>query len=251
MELKRKPFQGVVNIMRFNWHFYAVATVLLMAIIPLKQYLPLNIQPIIYWFQILAITSIGLSLIVSFYIYDLSDLYQFKWLPKLENKNLLNVSAGFDETSEFLNQKLTRGKLTVCDFYHPKKHTEVSIKRARKAYPPFENTVSVGTNNLPFPDHSFDYTLAVLSAHEIRNEKERILFFKELHRTLKPEGEIYVTEHLRDLFNLIAYTFGVFHFHSRPTWKRTFNQSGFKILHEIKTTAFISTFVLVKNGNTT
>lgn len=93
-----------------------------------------------------------------------------------------------------------------------KKHTEVSIKRARKVYPPFSNTTSVQTNYLPFADETFDLTVAILSAHEIRNEEERILFFKELNRITESSGEIIITEHLRDFNNFMAYTIGFFTF---------------------------------------
>ena len=111
--------------------------------------------------------------------------------------------------------------MTICDFYNPLKHTEISIKRARKAFPPNSHTVQVSTDRLPFKDHTFDYALAILSAHEIRDERERVLFFSELSRVTKPTGLIFVTEHLRDFNNFIAYSLGFFHFHSKTSWLTT------------------------------
>ena len=250
MGLKRKAFQGVLNIIRFNWHFYLMAALVLIPLIFFKEYLPETIQPFAFWPALLACCTTAISLAVSFYVYDLSDLYRLDWLPDANNKSILNVNAGFDETSAIIQTKFPKSQLTICDFYNPEKHTEISIKRARMAYPPQEGTIQVATDRLPFSENSFDYSLAILSAHEIRDEKERIEFFREIARVTKTRGEIYVTEHLRDIPNFLAYTIGFFHFHSKPTWLRTFEQSNLQVKREIKTTPFITTFILEKNGNT-
>lgn len=250
MEIRRKPFQGVWNIIRFNWHFYAIVLLVFSLVFLFKGFLSVNYQIILQIgaFIMLAITAI--SLLVSYYIYDVSDLYQLKWIKISGNKKIININAGFDETSELIKQINPKIDLTVCDFYDEKKHTEVSIKRGRKAYPPFSNTISVQTNYLPFADETFDLTVAILSAHEIRNEEERILFFKELNRITKSSGEIIITEHLRDFNNFMAYTIGFFHFHSRKTWLKTFRESNLIVNKEIKTTPFITIFILRKDGST-
>src|SRR5690606_25188876 len=99
-------------------------------------------------------------------------------------------------------------------------------------------------------ENTFDKSIAIFSAHEIRNEKERVQFFKELNRTTKPTGQVLVTEHLRDWKNFLVYTIGFLHFYSRKTWLRTFEQADLTVKQEIKTTPFITTFILEKNGNT-
>lgn len=250
MGVARKPFQGVLNIVRFNWHFYLVAAVILVAIVCLKHYLPAAIQPYIVIASLLAVLTISISLLVSFYIYDLSDLYALKWLPPADGRRILNINAGFDETSAIISTKFPNAALTVCDFYDPKKHTEISIKRARKALPPVHSTIQVSTENLPFKNGSFDLVLAIFSAHEIRNETERIRFFKELARVTSHDGQLLVTEHHRDFYNFLAYTIGFFHFHSRSTWLRTFTKAGLVITDELKTTPFITSYVLSRNGTT-
>ncbi|MEO7045031.1 MAG: methyltransferase, partial [Ferruginibacter sp.] len=97
---------------------------------------------------------------------------------------------------------------------------------------------------------SIDKIFTILSAHEIRDDKERVSFFEELHRVLNSTGQIIVTEHLRDTANFLAYNIGFFHFHSKATWLKTFQLSGFQIVNEIKITPFITTFILEKNGTT-
>jgi hypothetical protein len=88
-----------------------------------------------------------------------------------------------------------------------------------------------------------------LAAHEIRNDSERIIFFKELSRILTPEGKVIVTEHLRDIPNFLTYNIGFLHFHSKATWYKTFATAGLAVNKEIKTTPFISTFILTKYGS--
>lgn len=247
MALKRKPLQGVLNIIRFNWHFYFVAVVVLTALLFYQYHLPVQIQPFAFWLALLASLTIIASLLVSFYIYD---LYELKWIPDFKDKYILNINAGFDETSQIIKNKFPNSHVTISDFYNPKEHTEISIKRARKIYPPLPSTIQVLTEDLPFPDNSFDYSLAILTAHEIRDEKERIKFFKELRRITKSTGLILITEHLRDINNFLAYTIGFFHFHSKSTWHQTFEQANLIVKREIKSTPFITTFILEHNGDT-
>jgi ubiquinone/menaquinone biosynthesis C-methylase UbiE len=190
-----------------------------------------------------------ISLSVSYFVYDCSSLYKLTWLHNLQIGNkIININAGFDETSQLIRKRYPNAELSVLDFYDPTKHTEVSIKRARKAYLPFPKTIRTSTTHLPVQDESADNIFTFFSAHEIRNDDERVAFFNELNRVLTPEGQVIVTEHLRDTANFIAYNIGFLHFHSRWTWLQTFGKAGFKVSNEIKITPFISTFILNKNG---
>lgn len=254
MDKMRKPFQGVWNIIRFNWQFYIVAIAAVILLLLLRNNLTTALRAAAIVLVILITVSTLISLFVSCYIYDFSNLYKLSWLPNTQTNDkekIANINAGFDETSNLLKNKFANSELFVFDFYDPAKHTAVSIKRARKAYPPFPNTKQVTTSLLPLQDNSTDKIFAILSAHEIRNEEERNSFFKELRRVLKPTGQIIVTEHLRDSANFLAYNIGCFHFHSRPTWLNTFQNAELRIANEIKTTPFITTFILEKNGTTT
>ena len=135
-------------------------------------------------------------------------MYEFIWMDGLgitgESK-IVNIHAGFDETSCILKNKFPYSELVVLDFYNPAKHREVSIKRARKAYPPFAGTQPAIPENLQLANNFADAVFVILAAHEIRNKDERIAFFKELNRVIKHSGQIIVTEHLRDVVNFVAY----------------------------------------------
>lgn len=191
------------------------------------------------------------SLAVSFYVYDLSDLYSFNWLNELSiqpNQKIVNINAGFDETSALFHYKFPAAELVVFDFYNPLKHTEVSIKRARKAYPLFQGTIKVSPSALPLQNEYADNIFVIFSAHEIRKEDERNAFFDELKRILKHSGKIVVMEHLRDIPNFLAYTVGVFHFFAKSSWHRTFKSAELAVYKELKATPFVTVFILEKNG---
>jgi ubiquinone/menaquinone biosynthesis C-methylase UbiE len=253
MEQIRKPFQGVWNIIRFNWHFYILSFSILLFILLLTNYVNETIAFYLLLFGLLIALPIFISLLVSYYVYDLSGLYKLHWIDELasdEKSKIVNINAGFDETSALLKDKFKHSELIVLDFYDPLKHTEVSIKRARKAYPAYPKTQQVSTTKLPLEDNSVDKIIVIFSVHEIRNEAERIAFFNELKRILKPKGEIIITEHLRDVSNFLAYNIGFFHFYSKSTWLKIFKSAELNIQKEEKLTSFISTFTLSKNGTT-
>lgn len=251
MEQMRRPFQGVLNILRFNWHFYLLSLGFLFLLFLLAGFLPGYNHGYFYGLCFLILVMSVVSLLVSYYVYDLSGLYDFSWLKVLEtDRRIVNISAGFDETSHLLKNRFREGELIVLDFYDPQKHTEVSIKRARKAYPVFEGTRQVNTAELGLEDDSADKIFVILSAHEIRDESERIIFFKALKKALKQNGQVFIIEHLRDWTNFLAYNIGFFHFYSKSTWCKTFREAGLKVQCEIKQTPFISTFILLKNGDT-
>jgi SAM-dependent methyltransferase len=240
MAIRRKPFQGVFNIIRFNWHFYVLS---------------LLVIAVAYYFSWSVIASLALagsifSLLISWYIYDLSPLYRLHWLPCNHTEQIIvNIHAGFDETSTLLEQKYKGAALKIIDFYNPQKHTEVSIKRARKAYPVLPQTIASDASQLPLADASADKIFVIFAAHEIRDEAERREFMKELARIIKPGGEIFITEHLRDTANFIAYNIGFFHFYSKKNWLQHFKDANLKLDQEIKLTPFISTFIISRHDH--
>lgn len=245
--MHRKAFTGVWNIIKFNWHFYVLSVPLIFLLIYFSGYFSGFLYLLIITGSVIAGLSILISLIVSWYIYDHSNLYALKWLDDMNLPaavNIANINAGFDETSELLKNKFQQASLDVFDFYDSDKHTEVSIERARRAYPPYPGTVSINTNNPGLKNIFYDIIFLILAVHEIRDNSERVKFFRHLSSYLKPGGRIIVVEHQRDLMNFLAFNIGFFHFHSPKTWLGNFKEAGLKISETKKHTPFLNIYNL-------
>ena len=251
---RRRPLQGVTNILRFNWHFYALAAgVVFIACIGAIWWVPVNWGVYAIGLAGLVLGFSLLSLLASAYVYDLSDLYQLNFAGggAAGAKTVVNINAGFDETSAILRERFPEAELVVLDFYDPARHTEVSIARARRAYPPYPGTRTVTIETLPLADASVNRLFLTLAAHEIRDVEERVAFFRECRRVLAPGGRVYVTEHLRDAANFVVYNIGFLHFHSHRSWLTTFAVAGLTVVEERKTTPFVSTFILAAGARPT
>jgi len=246
--LTRTNFQGVWNIVRFNWHQYFILLVVALLLLIWGAMKSGMLQLIIYVLVLLSFAQVLVTLLVSYYVYDLSGLYELKQVGDLNCLKVLNISAGFDETSDILKQQFPDIILQKADFYDPLQHTELSIKRARKAYPSSQDTLIVKTEELLFAEASFDKVICIFSAHEIRNVNERIAFLKELARVCDTRGEIIIMEHLRDVPNFLAYNIGFMHFYPKSNWETCFATAGLKVTEELKTTKFVSIFKLKPNG---
>jgi SAM-dependent methyltransferase len=250
----RRPFQGVTNIVKFNWHFYLSALACMLFLLAITTMLPDRLTSIVQTIAILVPLPVLISLGVSYYVYDYSGLYDFKWLTTLPigpGARIVNINAGFDETSALLRQRYSLVDLTVFDFYDAEKHTEISIERARRAYKPYPDTQKITTGHIPVEHGSVDVIFNFFSLHEIRNRHERIGFLAQQYIALKPGGRCVVVEHLRDATNFIAYTIGFLHFFSRQEWHSNFISAGFHTEQVMKVTPFVSVLVLAKTHGDT
>jgi SAM-dependent methyltransferase len=247
MEIKRRNFQGVLNILSFNRHFYLFGLIVLALIIGSKYII--SWPSIMFWVVILAfIYGLIMPLFVSAYVYDFSGFYNFDWLKKMniedtKDKFNLNINAGFDETSYILESILPNSKLQVYDFYNAKQHTEPAIIRARKVSLFYPNTQQINSNSIPLNDNSVDNIFLLSSIHEIRSFDEKVRFLKECRRVCNPNSSVIMVEHLRDFPNFIAFTIGFTHFFSKTTWKKAFEDAGFTSFKENKFTPFMSIFI--------
>src|SRR5438132_1378387 len=109
MEQKRRKFQGVLNILSFNRHFYIIGLGFLGILFASRLLIewPGNV----FWLFVAAfLYGLLMPLIVSAYVYDFSDFYQFHWLKSIIRddegvKLIVNINAGFDETSFIIKNK--------------------------------------------------------------------------------------------------------------------------------------------------
>lgn len=247
--MMRKRYQGVFNIVRFNPYFFIVAAAVGVLLVTSLCILSGWLSILLGLCLVGLIYSLVASLAVSHWIYDLSDIYTLPWVSDTASDResiWLNINAGFDEVTPVLRNQYPHEKLRIMDFYDPQKHTEASIARARAIYPQPEETEKISCHSLPAADVSIDRIIGMFSIHEIRDRGERITMLRELHRVLTEEGEIYITEHLRDVSNFAAYSLGALHFHSKKEWLNNFRESKLVVKTEVKTTPFVTTFILTK-----
>ena len=246
MEIKRRKFQGVLNILSFNRHFYVYGLAILFAIS--GSLWIIQWPPYLYEITLIAfIYGLTMPLIISAYVYDFSGYYNFNWLEKMNlinnNKiNIVNINAGFDETSFIIKSKYPNGDLKVYDFYDQKRHTEPAIIRARKVSLTYPNTQQIAANKIPLETNTIDLVFLLSAAHEIRSHQEKVVFLKECNRICKKDGKIIMVEHLRDFPNFLAFTIGVPHFFSKAAWKKAFLAANIDRFNEIKFTPFMSIF---------
>ena len=243
---ERRKFQGVLNILSFNRHFYVIGLGILSLLFASRLFI--EWPDVIFWVIIVAfLYGLIMPLIVSAYVYDFSGYYDLHWLKNVIRdedrvKLIVNINAGFDETSFIIKNKFPGSDLKVFDFYNAKQHTEPAIKRARKVSLVYPDTRQIESDKIPLNDNTVDIVFLLSAVHEIRSHKEKVQFLKECYRLSKPGGKVIMVEHLRDFPNFLAFTVGFTHFFSRAAWKKAFDQAGFPSFRETKFTPFMSIF---------
>jgi SAM-dependent methyltransferase len=255
----RGRFEGVLNVVRFNWPLYVVGLLAVTGTVALARWAPLPVWAArLMWVGgAAAFYLLVASLVASFWIYDRSPLYRFEWAKQLAGpapRRILNLHSGFDESSIALRQAFPDATLDVLDFYDARRMTEPSIARARRyqarTAPAWltSQTRPARPTALPLEDASADVAFVILSAHEIRDPADRRAFFAELARALPPGGRVILVEHLRDPANFLVFGPQFVHFYSARTWLDLARGAGLNVLHRSRITPFIGVFVFQKPG---
>jgi SAM-dependent methyltransferase len=235
------------QIVLFNWPFYALAALVVVAAPLLIPRLPAS-----PWLRAPAWTGAALvaswlvtSLVASWIVYDRSRLMAWDWVLQalgFSPRSWINVHAGHDDASDALRRIFAGTPGRVFDIFDAKEMTEPSIARARRLAAAVSEHADY--RHLPLPNGSVDVATLLLSAHELRSEEARGALFTELRRVLGPGGRVVVAEHLRNWANFLAYGPGFLHFHSRRTWVRCFTRHRFDVHAEFSITPFVRVFVL-------
>jgi SAM-dependent methyltransferase len=247
--MTRGRYEGVANIVRFNWPFFAVAGPLTLAAALGALLVTTPVSRIVL--SLIAACAGGgmiLSLGVSHLIYDRSELYRFSWLSRAVDGGVIRAAVfcqtGFDESSTLLTARTPQTAWTLLDHYDPVRMTEPSIQRARRRCPPAQGTLPAPFDAWPTPDASADVVLGMLAVHELRSEQERTRWFAEARRTLRTGGRVIVVEHVRDLVNALAFGPGALHFHTTTSWRRSWAVAALRQRGAFRITPWIRVFVL-------
>jgi SAM-dependent methyltransferase len=245
---KRARFQGVLQIVRFNWPHYLAAAGAIALLLALLRFVSL---PMVL--RVLAGVGIFLaafwtlsSLMLSHWVHDCVGIYSGDWieqaLPKTPAR-WVNLHAGFDEFTLGLRALFPESRGAVWDFQNGALMTEPSIVRARRMATGAPRPLKVNYAALPEPDGTLDAAFLIFAAHEIRSRRARDQLFHELLRILRRGGSLLLVEHLRDWTNFLGFGFGAFHFLSRHEWMRAADGAGFKLEREFSITPFVWVFL--------
>lgn len=202
----RRPYQGVLQILQFNWRMYvatAVASGAMLIVAPflhrfLDPFLDHRARMVVWLCAAPALFWMVSSLLVSHYVYDRFPLYELGWMSKaLSNapRQWINIHCGLDETSTLLEAIFPDAAGHVVDIFDAQIMTEPSIRQARQANRG-SNIVSTHRsshgsthssipaeparhNRLPFRDNWFDAAFSIFAAHELRHHQQRLELFDE------------------------------------------------------------------------
>ena len=248
----RGRWQGVLVIARLNWPFYLAAIVFLCAsVVGLFQVGSVWLRFSLGMIALGCLYFVFVSLGVSHWIYDRSDLYRWKWLAKaLPGRavgRIVFCHSGFDESSEMLSGEFPEADYLILDHYDSTWMSEPSIKRARRLYPPVPGTLTVPFDDWPVEEGWADVVFGILAIHELRETEERTDWFREAGRCLGDDGRIVIVEHVRDVANFLAFGPGFLHFHSKVEWEKSWEVAGLCLVEEMRITPFVRVFVLKCN----
>jgi SAM-dependent methyltransferase len=251
----RTPFEGTLNVLYFNWPTYAFAIIICLIALACAWAIRTNLLLLVCSSFVAGVSLyfMASSLVITHWIYDLSELYNWTWLQDLlptSPEHIVNLHAGFDETSDALKEMFPTASLSIFDFYDPSIETESSIARARKKSPASIEIQprAASLDNLDVKDSSADLVLLFLAAHEIRSSVLRDKLFRRVQAALRPDGIAILVEHLRDLPNLLAFGPGALHFFSRQEWIRSTKCGGLAIQNQLTITPFIQVFCLKRSS---
>jgi ubiquinone/menaquinone biosynthesis C-methylase UbiE len=245
----RTSYQGVIQIVRFNWRSYIVAILVVGTALIASSFLSSYTRLIVIACALPPLFWVATSLITSHYVYDLSRLYKLNWVDEVvpvAPLKWINVHSGFDETSELLAAKFPHAESEAVDIYDPEVMTETSIAIARHLKPSPIKATAARYDALPFATSSIDAAFVIFSAHELRHHNQRVAFFTEIARILTPAGNIILVEHSRDLWNFLAFGPGVFHFFAQRTWRRAAFDAALIVHADCSITPFVHAYNLRK-----
>lgn len=234
----RGAFAGVRMILRYNWPLYAagVVTTLTGAALARRQTSPRLVR--------LGGTAAGLvagwlsvaSIAASWWIYDRSELYRWRWLQRCVPAvpvRVLIVHAGLDEASAPVADLWPGAMVASVDVHGGIGRTTASLRIARRS----AAAGSRGHDDIPVGN---DLVVAFLAAHELRTRGKRVQFIRDVAGQLVIGGRLVLIEHIRDAANAAAFGPAIGHFYPVDEWREVIRLGGLELVAEERITPFIA-----------
>jgi SAM-dependent methyltransferase len=245
-----KRQSGAVRIFLYNWPVYALTWTFVLATFfvlfagvlaaPFGWALAFGAGGAFVWSLV--------SVFVSFYIYDTSELASGRWVPRVLGSHAgawAAIDAGLDAEIE-LDGVMPSPCVARLDIFDPRFMTSPSIARARARTPRAKPASACSPTALALESDALDAIVVAFSAHEIRDRAAREAFFGELRRALRPGGKVLLVEHLRDVANFLAFGPGFLHFVPRREWLRLASQAKLDVVSETRVTPWVMALALAR-----
>lgn len=247
-------FDGVRQIIRYNWPQYAAGIAAATAAFIVIEYLPANrtVKTIAAGAGLLAGYWTIASLVASWWVYDRARITDCGWLVEVlvqRPARWVNIHAGLDQTTPALIRAFPSDAWCVLDIYDSKRMTEPSIVKARRVAAANYKPTPASIEKLPLESESIDALFLIFAAHEIRAAPDRERFMREAERILRPGGQLVIVEHVRDVANFAAFGPGFFHFLAAGEWSRLVRLVGMTMIRHERRTPFVRVFVAEKRGS--
>ncbi len=248
----RGRYQGVVQILKFNWRMYVAAAAGICVVVPAWPLLPPSARAAVLLGGGPALFWMAASLLVSHYVYDRFPIYDLHWLSRALThapRRWINLHSGWDETSGLLAAIFPNSIGEAVDLFDPSVMTEASIREAHRVNQKARVHGAIAAtparfDALPFENGVVDTAFAIFAIHELRRHDQRVRLLKEVARILVPGGELVLMEHARDGWNFLAFGPGFLHFFSCAAWRRAACQAGLTARAELAMTPFVHVFIL-------
>ncbi|MCB0208363.1 MAG: methyltransferase domain-containing protein [Anaerolineae bacterium] len=242
--LRNYQYSGTISTLVYNWPIFAGALVFSVAAFISSVFLAA--AP---WHWLFIVAGVGALLmmvsivVASFFVYDFGRQREYDRLAELANLNeanvVIDVTCGKLRGTQGLLSRFERGHYFVLDIYDPKKMPDAALRRARAMMPKLETDRriyrrSAKVDGLPIPHNWADIVYCSFSLHELCNADDREKIFAEFARILKPNGQLLIAEHSRDVFNFMAFGPGAFSFFPVTTWQNHIAEAGFVVKHHAR-----------------
>jgi hypothetical protein len=243
---------GARRIFSYNWPTYVATWLAAIAVAVLAPRLAMR-SPEAWLLRALGAGAVSwslLSLVVSHYVYDRSELRSGAWVARLlpaRVERWATIDAGLD--AEVVLDGVLPGRCQArLDIYDGDLVRAPSVRRARKLTPRTHPATPAPATALPLGDASCELVAVIFTAHELRAPAAREAFFAELHRVLTAGGRVLLVEHVRDVANFLAFGPGFLHFASRRQWLRLADHAGLTVAVETRVTAWVMALALEKRA---